>query len=360
VKNIISQIMLFICQICILQFTVMQRFQEFLTRIQTFNLQIISQKENINAGENQKPEIKFYDITHETPFYKSFSYKSELRVLKDMAFIDILTLDKSRIELMLLELKRVTQRFEQLWENYHLNYHDYHKDYKSSYPFKIKLNSLFIVYNLQSDSSDIQVSQQFVEDLADSIKLRESFLKELIGDISQIAQEKEQTAEKAVKPVGIETILKETLQSKNAGSQKEAPVSVNRYPTFKEGSASQFYNIVKPYFLEEDHAKLESLLQNNQFPESPLVFRDNGNKLADAFKQLYDTRLIVGCQLIDLEKWIAPNFLYLRNDGEQREFSEGYLNSMISTKSRPCKSPILKIDIKGNDFSIVPIPRHKK
>jgi hypothetical protein len=130
----------------------MQHFKEFLTRIQTFDLQIISQKENTNAGANRKPEIKLYDITHETPFYKSFSYKSELRVLKDMAFIDILMLDKSRIELMLLELKRVTQRFEQLWENYHLNYHDYHKDYKSSYPFKIKLNNLFIVHNLQSDS----------------------------------------------------------------------------------------------------------------------------------------------------------------------------------------------------------------
>ncbi|MDB4902206.1 MAG: hypothetical protein JWQ63_1487 [Mucilaginibacter sp.] len=80
-----------------MQFAVMQHFKEFLSRIQTFDLQIITQKENIDAGANQKPEIKFYDITHETPFYKSFSYKSELRVLKDMAFIDVLTLDRNHI-----------------------------------------------------------------------------------------------------------------------------------------------------------------------------------------------------------------------------------------------------------------------
>jgi hypothetical protein len=61
-----------------------------------------------------------------------------------------------------------------------------------------------------------------------------------------------------------------------------------------------------------------------------------------------------------LEKWIAPKFLYLSQQGEPREFTEGYLNGIISTKTRPCKSPILKIEQKDGKFLILPVSRNKK
>jgi hypothetical protein len=79
-------------------------------------------------------EMPGYDITHETQYYNSFSYKSELRVLNDMAFIDVLALDKGRIGSQHLELNKVKTRFKELWQNYHQHYNDYYQDYKSAYP----------------------------------------------------------------------------------------------------------------------------------------------------------------------------------------------------------------------------------
>ncbi|MEQ7802141.1 hypothetical protein ABDJ41_20265 [Pedobacter sp. ASV1-7] len=60
----------------------MQNVGLFLTKIQTFDLRIITK------GEEQK---QAYSIIHETPYYNSFSYKSETRVLKDTALIDLLS-----------------------------------------------------------------------------------------------------------------------------------------------------------------------------------------------------------------------------------------------------------------------------
>jgi hypothetical protein len=76
---------------------IMQHLKEFLTRIQTFNLRITKQQVGIEKGKNDTKEMDACDITRETQYYDSFSYKSELRVLKDMAFLDILALDKECI-----------------------------------------------------------------------------------------------------------------------------------------------------------------------------------------------------------------------------------------------------------------------
>lgn len=70
----------------------MQNLAVFLTRLQTFELRIITKGELHNRirEEGKKPA---YSLTHETQYYNSFSYKSELRVLKDMAQVDLLSLD---------------------------------------------------------------------------------------------------------------------------------------------------------------------------------------------------------------------------------------------------------------------------
>lgn len=319
----------------------MQHFKEFLIRIQTFNLRINKQDLIVKDGlKNEKQPMNAYSITHETQYYDSFSYKSELRVLKDMALIDLVVLDNDHINLELLQLKKVMDRFDLLWENYHQNYSGYEQVYKTGYPFSIKLDSLFIVNNLQSDDADVMVTPDFVDDLSDSIKLRESFLKDLVKEAELLVNKKAKTE---VPPSDI---------------QLTQPVI--KYPSFTDGAADQFFSILKSYFDPKDHSKLSALLFGNTEPESPLIFKGNGNQLGDAFKQLFDDNLIVGCLQSDLEKWIAPKFLYLSQQGEPREFTEGYLNGIISTKTRPCKSPILKIEQKDGKFSILPVPRNKK
>jgi hypothetical protein len=336
----------------------MQHFKEFLTRLQTFNLRITKQEVVIKSDPTkiERQQGDAYDITHETQYYDSFSYKSELRVLKDMALIDLLTLDEGQISLQLEQLQKVAGPFKQLWKNYHDNHSEWLQDYKSHYLFTIRLDTLFIVHNLQGDGSGIAITGQFVEDLGDSIKLRELYLKELIADV-----------EKRLEPSNPKATLQELLHplpisemtvTEPAVGEPAKPIS--RYPTFIEGTAKQLLNILKDYFAAEDHSRLKNLLLDDEAPLAPLVFRGNGNQLADAFKQLYDANMIVGCQQTDLEKWLVPRFMYLSLKGEPREFTEGYLNDLISTKGRPCKSPILKIEQKEDKFLILPVPRNKK
>ena len=320
-----------------------------ITNATSGTLQLTNQKVSVKAASNEIREMPGYDLTRETQYYDSFSYKSELRVLKDMAFIDVLALDKERIGLQLVELNKVKNRFKELWQNYHQHYHDYHQDYKSSYPFTIRLDTLFIVHNLQGDSADVHVSAQFVEDLADSIKLRELFLKELIQDT-------EATLKKTEPATNEISSQSEDIQL----SPQETIKPIIRYPIFTDGTTEQFFNVLKPYFSQEDHSNLSDLLFKNIEPDTSLIFRGNGNQLADAFKQLFDNNIIVGCLQTDLEKWIAPKFLYLSGQGHPRELTEDYLNSLISTKTRPCKSPILKIEQKEAHFLILPAPRNKK
>lgn len=344
----------------------MQHLKEFLTLIQTFDLLIVENDIQIESGTNEKKHVKAYDLTYQTQYYDSFSYRSELRVLKDMAFIDLIALDKERIKLQLAELSKVRSRFKEFWGNYNQHYSEIKLIYDRSFIFSVRLEYLFIVNNLQSDSADIEVTSKFAEDLGDSVKLREKFLMELIYDAENSIKEhlsfeefqkslhdKRQEAKQAEEP--------EISKEPEAGFENETPIkSINRYPTFKPGIASQLLDLLREYFVSADHPKLERLLLLDDAPDSPLVFRGFGNQLADAFKQLFDARLIVGCQMADLERWIAPKFNYLSNQAEARELTEGYLNGLMSTKTRPCKSPILKIEQKEDKFYILPTPRNKR
>ena len=80
----------------------MQHLKEFLTHIQTFDLRIVEDDIQIESGTNEKKSVKAYDITpRKRNTMIPFSYKSELRVLKDMALIDLLTLGEAQIVLQL-------------------------------------------------------------------------------------------------------------------------------------------------------------------------------------------------------------------------------------------------------------------
>jgi hypothetical protein len=343
----------------------MQHLKEFLTRIQTFDLHIIEDNMQLESGTNEKKHVKAYDLTYQTQYYDSFAYRSELRVLKDMAFIDLIALDKERIKLQLAELSKVRSRFKEFWSNYNQYYSEMKLIYDQSFIFSVRLQYLFIVNNLQSDSADIEVTSKFVEDLGDSVKLREKFLMELIYDAENsikehISFEEFQKTLQAKRQIEEPTELENNGESEIVIENESTAKSIGRYPTFKPGIALQLLDLLREYFVAEDYPKLEKLLIADEVPASPLVFRGFGNQLADAFKQLFDARLIVGCQMADLERWIAPNFTYLSNQGEVRELTEGYLNGLMSTKTRPCKSPILKIEQKVDKFYILPTPRNKR
>ncbi len=367
----------------------MQHLKEFLIRIQTFDLRVFEDDIQLEWGTNEKKHVKAYDLTYETQYYDSFSYRSELRVLKDMAFLDLLILNKDLILLQLAELSKVRNRFKEFWTNYNQHYSEMNLVYHRSFIISIRLEYLFIVNNLQSDSADIEVTAKFAEDLGDSVKLREKFLMELIYATENFIKPKitevdfkkrmnaqlpgQESAKVEEVPAEIENtneakevnqppivVQETTYQPELSGEQAAIAKIVGYYPTFKQGAAVQLFDLLKDYFLLEDHVALEKLLLYDEAPAAPLVFRGFATQLADAFKQLYDANLIVGCRKSDLEKWIAPKFMYLSQQSEPRELPEGYLSGLMSENTRPCKSPILKIEQKVTQFFILPTPRNKR
>jgi hypothetical protein len=78
---------------------------KFLTKIQTFNLLIVTTTElKIPIKEDgNKPA---YSLAHETHYYDSFTFKSEIRVLKDMALIDLLSLNDTSLKREFEQLKK--------------------------------------------------------------------------------------------------------------------------------------------------------------------------------------------------------------------------------------------------------------
>ena len=70
-----------------------------------------------------------------------------------------------------------------------------------------------------------------------------------------------------------------------------------------------------------------------------LVFMGNGKQLAEAFKQLFDANLIAACNKAELQNWIKTHFVY-REKGIQKNLTEKYLQDIISSNTKACKSPL--------------------
>ena len=110
-------------------------------------------------------------------------------------------------------------------------------------------------------------------------------------------------------------------------------------PTFDSLIISDLLRYLNIFFSEEDHPALRRLIETGKSNKTALIFNASGSRLADAFKQLFEADLIIGCQKKDLEAWVAKNFNFLHR-GTIKEFSLKYLNDIISTKKDKCKQPI--------------------
>lgn len=189
------------------------------------------------------------------------------------------------------------------------------------------------------EDAGILITDQFLDDLCDSVQAKEEAIKKL---------------EQAVQGV---TFFEEKEDIKWATKYESGKGA----PSFKSPEViEEFYNILKPYFLNEDREQLANLLQTNSTETGLLLFNGFGNQLADAFKQLLDANLVVGCTQGELENWILNHFLY-RDKGKPKKFTEKYLNDIISSTTKQCQSPIL--DVKKKDdgqFGIFPSQRNKR
>ncbi|MDO6389566.1 hypothetical protein Q4E40_05475 [Pontibacter sp. BT731] len=314
----------------------MKHLKEFLARLQTFELKLIQRKEAM--GPFGQKEVSSYDLRHETPYDEAAVFESGLRLLAQMAALDLLPLRHPQLQLVLEQLTGIEDRFRTFWVSFHNHAPDYGRAYPAGYLHQLSLPELFVLRNLQPIEFGIEVREELVDDLGESVKLRESLLDNLIRHVQ------------ALLPAPQETATGNTTPSK----------PVTGHPRFVDGVPERLFEVLKGYFTPEDQQQLLALLEGNHPPATPLLFHGNGNQLADAFKQLYEANLIVGCLKGELESWIAAHFAYVYRR-QQRTLPPNYLAAIISSNAKPCQSPILDVRRQPSGaYAVFPVLRTQK
>ncbi|WP_026632790.1 hypothetical protein [Dyadobacter alkalitolerans] len=320
----------------------MEHFKEYFTFLQKFDLRLTEVRDKRKPAELGPVFKSGYDITHQTPHF-SLQFAKRLQILKDLAVIDIIGADPGRRKAYLGQAKKLLSLFNRFWENYFRHYPANGENLKDNFLLVIEFAEIFYNDLLEPDKTYAIVTPEFVEDLCDSIRAREESLAEFITEISTLEKTGDQYPEE-----------------KKITEGEPTAIRIRRYPVFVEGIAEQFFKIFKEYFEEKDQQPLFTLLNNNISPKQKLLFNSNGNQLADTFKQLIEANLIVSCSKAELESWIIENFQYVSN-AQAKPFTTGYLNGIISSDTKICKSPILAVTRKGSEEpALAAIGRNKK
>jgi hypothetical protein len=331
----------------------MEHFKEYLTFIQKFDLRVIETKDKRISSGSEPVYRAGYDIRHQNPNF-SFQFPGHLRLLKDLAIVDLISADEDKRLDYLIQVEKVLTRFDDFWKNYHNHYPLGSEPFKDNFLLVIRFGKIFHTNILEPNKTDIIVTWEFVEDLCDSVREREESLAAFVKEIFQLESRSKSSSEDTTNEYAPEII------SEPNNSKVEINTKIKRYPVFVEGVADQFFTILREYLAAEQQQELHLLLKDNTLPKDKLLFNSNGNQLADAFKQLIEANLIVSCSKAELEGWIIDNFQYASNS-QAKPFTAGYLNGIISSDAKICKSPILTVNKNESmGMTLIPVARNKK
>lgn len=311
----------------------MKHFKDFLIKLQTLDIRISQKKSN---RDGILRELNYYDISHESP-YLSNTFKNELKELRELALTDILNLPAEQILFQLQRLAELKEKFKKFWYNFNYSITPLGSENFTEYLFSLDLDGIFIVPSLSIQDQAI-ADDYFIDDLKDTIRAREKTLLEFEQSVLKVIPNNKEPEKPTInKPV----------------NREEAK------PVFKEGAAEIFYDLIKDYFKSEDQPLLKNLLTSGLDVSGPLIFKGQGNKLSDAFKQLFEANLIISCNKSELIAWILLHFKYT-DKGSVRSYTEKYLQDIISSNTKSCQSPILDVRQKDGHFHILPVKRNNR
>lgn len=319
----------------------MDHFKEYFTFIQKFDLRLSEMRDKRKSSKAGPVKGLGYSIKHQNPYF-SFEFRQRLRILKELALIDIFGVDKKNRSAYLGQTRKLLIQFNRFWENYFNHNPTAGEAYRDDFLLVIEFGEIFYSNILEPGKVDVIVTPEFVDDLCDSVREREESLAGFIEEIN-----------------ALENTDQHDIGQPQTGQDAPAALRVRRFPVFVEGIADQFFRIFKGYFDEQEQQPLLSLLTTNVSPKKKLLFNSNGNQLADAFKQLIEGNLIVSCNKAELESWIIEHFRYVSN-GHAKSFTAGYLNGIVSSDAKICKSPILTLNRNSSGLILVPVARTKK
>ncbi len=126
-------------------------------------------------------------------------------------------------------------------------------------------------------------------------------------------------------------------------NNKVTPTLPEIKPMFIPEAIETIFNILKDHFSPEQQPPLKEILKSGNNASELLLFKGNGNRLADAFKQLFEKDFITGCQKKELQKWIFTNFLCLK-ERKPANYKTRTLEDIISGNKAPCKKPLFIIE----------------
>lgn len=319
----------------------MDHFKEYFTFIQKFDLRLSEMRDKRKSSKAGPVTGLGYSIKHQNPYF-SFEFRQRLRILKELALIDIFGVDRKNRNAYLDQTRKLLIQFNRFWENYFNHNPTAGEVFRDDFLLMIEFGEIFYTTILEPGKVDVIVTHEFVDDLCDSVREREESLAQFFEEIDVLEHTQEHDTD---------------LQT---AEENPIPLRVRRFPVFTEGIAEQFFRIFKEYFDEQEQSPLFSLLTTNVSPKRKLLFNSNGNQLADAFKQLIEGNLIVSCNKAELESWIIEHFRYVSN-GHAKSFTAGYLNGIISSDAKICKSPILTVNRDSSKgVSLIAVARAKK
>ena len=138
-------------------------------------------------------------------------------------------------------------------------------------------------------------------------------------------------------------MFEEFLLENNASTPH--PVVPIVKPNFDDNAANDFFEIVKMYFDKEQHIVLKETLSNLSDLDCSLLFKEQGNKLTDSFKKIYENGFINGWNKTDLIEWIIRSFKYLDRKKEPSDYKRKTVEQTISSSKTnpPCKNPIIEV-----------------
>ena len=179
------------------------------------------------------------------------------------------------------------------------------------------------------------------------------FSKELLGQyytrMNQLF-EKDIIPQKLIDYIeGIKVPQFEEIQSETSNKGQAMLAASLTIPVFSE--IEKVLEVLKKYFDPSQHDSLLTVFSGNKITNK-ILFKSNNNQLADAFKRLFNARLIIGCTKAELAQWIEQNFTYKGKGGKATILKEKYLNEIISSDQKICKNPIIEIKTEHGKYLI--------
>jgi hypothetical protein len=138
-----------------------------------------------------------------------------------------------------------------------------------------------------------------------------------------------------------------TLSKPSQNEVAQIQESIEIRPNFIPESIDPLFQILKNYFNEDEHEKLNNILRTGDNLNKKLFFKGTASQFGHTFKILFGGKHIISCDKKNLREWIIANFMFKKR-GKASNFTDNTLEKYISsgkdTLGEYFNNPIIEIN----------------